>query len=105
MGSYEESSSGNRQVHNRSCNPLLPLCQGESLRLIRPVQEALYPYNPPKKEGVCDTCGSELVLRDDDKPETVKNRLNVYHEHRDMRNFILLRDHLRLRSFSCARCA
>jgi adenylate kinase len=35
---------------------------------------------PPKKEGICDTCGSELVLRDDDKPETVKNRLNVYHE-------------------------
>ena len=35
---------------------------------------------PTKKEGICDVCGSELVLRDDDKPETVKNRLNVYHE-------------------------
>ena len=35
---------------------------------------------PPKKEGICDVCGKELVLRDDDKPETVKNRLNVYHE-------------------------
>ena len=35
---------------------------------------------PPKKAGICDVCGSELVLRDDDKPETVKNRLNVYHE-------------------------
>ena len=35
---------------------------------------------PPKKERICDVCGSELVLRDDDKPETVKNRLNVYHE-------------------------
>ncbi|MBO4988643.1 MAG: adenylate kinase [Lachnospiraceae bacterium] len=35
---------------------------------------------PPKKQGICDTCGQELVLRDDDKPETVKNRLNVYHE-------------------------
>lgn len=35
---------------------------------------------PPKKEGVCDKCGSELVLRDDDKPETVLNRLKVYHE-------------------------
>ena len=35
---------------------------------------------PPKKEVICDVCGSELVLRDDDKPETVKNRLNVYHE-------------------------
>ncbi len=35
---------------------------------------------PPKTEGVCDKCGSELILRDDDKPETVKNRLDVYHE-------------------------
>ncbi len=35
---------------------------------------------PPKKEGICDTCGSELVLRDDDKPETVQKRLDVYHE-------------------------
>ena len=35
---------------------------------------------PPKKEGICDTCGSELVLRDDDKAETVKNRLDVYHK-------------------------
>lgn len=30
--------------------------------------------------GVCDTCGEDLVLRDDDKPETVQKRLNVYHE-------------------------
>ncbi|MGI6118781.1 MAG: adenylate kinase [Bilifractor sp.] len=36
-------------------------------------------YNPPKKEGICDVCGKELVLRDDDKPETVKKRLEVYH--------------------------
>lgn len=35
---------------------------------------------PPKKEGICDTCGGELVLRDDDKPETVEKRLSVYHE-------------------------
>lgn len=35
---------------------------------------------PPKKENVCDTCGSDLVLRDDDKPETVLNRLKVYHD-------------------------
>ncbi len=34
---------------------------------------------PSKVEGICDTCGSELVLRDDDKPETVLNRLKVYH--------------------------
>ena len=37
-------------------------------------------YNPPKKEGVCDQCGEPLVLRKDDKPETVKNRLEVYHQ-------------------------
>ena len=35
---------------------------------------------PPKKEGICDTCGKELVLRDDDKPETVQKRLDVYHD-------------------------
>ncbi len=35
---------------------------------------------PTKKEGICDRCGSEVVLRDDDKPETVQKRLNVYHE-------------------------
>ena len=35
---------------------------------------------PPKKEGICDRCGSGLILRDDDKPETVKNRLDVYHK-------------------------
>ena len=35
---------------------------------------------PPKAEGLCDSCGSELVLRDDDKAETVQNRLRVYHE-------------------------
>lgn len=36
--------------------------------------------NPPKIEGVCDVCGRNLVLREDDKPETVKKRLSVYHE-------------------------
>lgn len=35
---------------------------------------------PPKQEGICDRCGKELVLRDDDREETVKNRLGVYHE-------------------------
>ena len=34
----------------------------------------------PKKEGICDKCGAELILRDDDKPETVLNRLKVYHD-------------------------
>lgn len=37
-------------------------------------------YVPPKKEGICDECGQPLVLRDDDKQETVLNRLHVYQE-------------------------
>ena len=37
-------------------------------------------YNAPKKENVCDVCGEGLVLRDDDKPETVQKRLTVYHD-------------------------
>lgn len=36
-------------------------------------------YAPTKAEGICDTCGAELILRDDDKPETVLKRLGVYH--------------------------
>jgi adenylate kinase len=35
---------------------------------------------PPKTEGICDVCSKELILRDDDKPETVEKRLAVYHE-------------------------
>jgi adenylate kinase len=37
-------------------------------------------FDPPKNEGVCDQDGSKLVQRDDDKPETVKHRLEVYHD-------------------------
>jgi adenylate kinase len=35
---------------------------------------------PPKQEGICDVCGANLILRDDDQPETVEKRLQVYHE-------------------------
>ncbi len=35
-------------------------------------------FRPPKQEGICDTCGGELYQRDDDKEETVKQRLSVY---------------------------
>ncbi len=35
--------------------------------------------NPPKAEGICDSCGGELQIRKDDAPETVKNRLQVFH--------------------------
>ena len=37
-------------------------------------------FNPPEQEGVCDIDGSELVIRDDDAPETIRNRLATYHE-------------------------
>ena len=37
-------------------------------------------FMPPKTENICDKCGEKLILRDDDKPETVKKRLEVYHE-------------------------
>ena len=36
-------------------------------------------YNPPKVEDKCDICGGVLILRDDDKPETVRKRLDIYH--------------------------
>ena len=37
-------------------------------------------YKKPRKEGICDKCGGELIRRDDDVPETIQNRLNIYHE-------------------------
>jgi len=37
-------------------------------------------YNPPKQDGKCDVCGGELIIRDDDKPEVIKNRLKVYND-------------------------
>ncbi|QUI21498.1 adenylate kinase [Vallitalea pronyensis] len=37
-------------------------------------------YSAPKKENVCDTCEGELIIRDDDQPETVQKRLSVYHK-------------------------
>ena len=36
--------------------------------------------NPPKQEGICDSCGGELTIRKDDAPETVMTRLQVYHK-------------------------
>lgn len=37
-------------------------------------------YNPPRKQGICDKCGAELFIRDDDKPDAIKKRLEIYHE-------------------------
>jgi adenylate kinase len=51
---------------------------------------------PPKVEGKCDKCGADLVLRDDDKPETVKNRLAVYHtETEPLKDFYAQRGNLK----------
>lgn len=36
-------------------------------------------FRPPKEEGVCDVCGGKVVQRQDDKPETIKDRLHIYH--------------------------
>jgi adenylate kinase len=52
---------------------------------------------PSKVEGKCDKCGADLVLRDDDKPETVKQRLEVYHnETEPLKDFYAKRGVLRL---------
>lgn len=56
----------NRMAGRRAC----PTC-GSTYHVV---------YAAPKKEGICDKCGSELILRNDDKPETVQKRLAVYHE-------------------------
>ena len=51
---------------------------------------------PSKVEGKCDKCGTDLVLRDDDKPETVKNRLTVYHnETEPLKDFYAQRGNLK----------
>ena len=53
--------------------------------------------NPPKAEGICDSCGSELVIRKDDAPETVRNRLKIYHEQTEvLKDFYTKRGKVRL---------
>lgn len=59
-------------------------------RLICPKCGAIYHVKniPPKREGICDKCGSKLVQRADDKPEVVKNRIEVYQKQtRDLIGF------------------
>lgn len=52
--------------------------------------------NPPKKEGVCDFCGGELHIREDDKPETVRSRLDTFHrETEPLKDFYAKRGLLR----------
>lgn len=41
-------------------------------------------YNPPKVEGICDKCGGAVVQRDDDKPDAVKERLNIYYKNAEI---------------------
>jgi adenylate kinase len=47
-----------------------------------PACQAIYSldYNPPKQEGICDLCGHQIVQRDDEKEDVVRNRLNIYAE-------------------------
>ena len=53
--------------------------------------------NPPKADGICDSCGSELMIRKDDAPETVRNRLKIYHEQTEvLKDFYTQRDKVRL---------
>ncbi len=53
--------------------------------------------NPPKTEGICDVCGSDLVIRKDDAPETVRHRLQVYHEQTEvLKGFYEARGKLRI---------
>jgi adenylate kinase len=49
------------------------VCRNESSHVFH------VPYTPPKKDGVCDVCGGELYQRDDDREDTVRKRLEVYH--------------------------
>jgi adenylate kinase len=37
-------------------------------------------FDPPKNDDICDVCGARLEIRDDDKPEVIRNRLETYHE-------------------------
>lgn len=56
-------------------------------------------YNPPKEEGKCDKCGGELIMRSDDVPETIRQRLAVYHEQTEpLKEFYLAKKLLRTAS-------
>jgi adenylate kinase len=59
-----------RRLSGRRICPKPPGC-GATYHLV---------MNPPKKPGICDRCGTALVQRPDDKEETVRHRLQVYHE-------------------------
>jgi len=53
--------------------------------------------NPPKAEGICDSCGGQLMIRKDDAPETVRHRLEVYHQQTEvLKDFYAKRGKLRL---------
>lgn len=53
--------------------------------------------NPPKTEGICDSCGGQLMIRKDDAPETVRHRLDVYHQQTEvLKDFYAKRGKLRL---------
>lgn len=66
------------------CVPDEDIIKRTSSRIICPNKECGASYNtifmPPKVEGICDKCGSTLVKRKDDNPETIKQRLEVYYK-------------------------
>jgi len=58
-------------------------------------------YNPPKKEGICDVCGKELKIRSDEKPEVVKDRLEIYHQDTEpLIEFLLKQKKVQVKYFS-----
>jgi adenylate kinase len=77
----EQSDSHVDQVVHMSVD-IDELVRRLALRAI--CRDCQIPYNlesnPPSKTGICDRCGGEVYVRDDDKPEAVKNRMKVYHE-------------------------
>jgi adenylate kinase len=70
-----EKLSGRRICSNPNCGAIYNVAN-----INRKVGRITYVLPPilPKKEGICDKCGSPLIQRDDDKPEVIKNRLEVY---------------------------
>ncbi|MFC1643941.1 adenylate kinase [Candidatus Omnitrophota bacterium] len=82
-----ESLDGSLKKENQSLDMVLYFKTSEEIAVRRLSGRRVCPqcgknYHvtniPPKKEGICDICAIELIQRDDDKPETVKNRFDVY---------------------------
>ena len=66
-----EISVSDEEIIKRMSGRRVHLASGRTYHII---------YNPPKQEGIDDETGEELIQREDDSEETVKNRLNIYHQ-------------------------